>query len=254
MKWECKRVVIAGGGSDMGVACAKKLLCQGAKVVLIDISESLLAKADGLKEEYPEGIWTCIGSVVSVSDMEKAMAFAKEKMGGMNVLINCAGTGGRGTVEEMRPESWQLALDVTLTGTFHSCRAAIPYLREAGGGRIVNVASIGGRANRPVNTGYSASKAAVCGLGRYLAKELKADRITVNTVAPGPINAGMFKASEGTEDAEMQKARKMLEETVVLGRLGEMDEIADGILYFVDDAAEAVTGEILDINGGAYMC
>ena len=85
-----------------------------------------------------------------------------------------------------------------------------------------------------------------------MAKELQPFSITVNTVAPGPINAGMFKRA--TTDPEMLKARKMLEETVVLGRLGEMNEIADGILYFVDDAAAAVTGEIMDINGGTYMC
>lgn len=254
MRFENKKVVIAGGGSDMGVACAKKLLAGGAKVVLVDINEGLLSKADGLKADYPEQIWTCIGSVVSVAEIENAMAQASEKMEGINVLINCAGIGGNGNVEDMRPESWNLALDVTLTGTFHSCRAAVPYLKKNGSGRIVNVASIGGRANRPVNTGYSSSKAAVCGMGRYLAKELMPYHVTVNTVAPGPINAGLFKSSEGTTDPEMLKARKLLEETVVLGRLGEMDEIADGILYFVDEAAEAVTGEILDINGGAYMC
>ena len=253
MRFKNRKVVIAGGGSDMGIACAKKLLEEGARIVLVDISDALLAKADDLKEKYPGMIGTCKGSVASTEEITRAMAYAAEQMGGINALINCAGIGGKGNVEEMQPESWHLALNVTLNGTFYSCRAAVPYLK-AEGGRIVNVASIGGRANRPVNTGYSASKAAVCGLGRYMAKELQPYGITVNTVAPGPINAGMFKSSEGTTDPEMIKARKMLEETVVLGRLGEMDEIAEGILYFIDEEAAAVTGEIMDINGGAYMC
>lgn len=252
MRFENKKVVIAGGGSDMGIACAKKLLAQGAKVVLVDISDALLAKADGLKAEYLEQIHTCLGSVASSEEITAAMAYAAEQMDGINVLINCAGIGGKGNVEDMVPSSWKLAIDVTLSGTFYSCRAAVPYLKKEGAGRIINVASIGGRANRLVNTGYSSSKAAVCGLGRCMAKELQPFGITVNTVAPGPINAGMFKSA--TTDPEMLKARKMLEETVVLGRLGEMNEIADGILYFVDDAAASVTGEIMDINGGTYMC
>lgn len=254
MRFEDKLVVIAGGGSDMGIVCAEKLLAEGAKVTLIDLNDIVLCKAAALKEQYPDRLWTSVGCVYSADDMRKSMRFAEEKMGGLSVLINCAGIGGTGTVETMKPESWQLAMDVTLSGTFHSCRAAVPYMKEDNWGRIVNVASIGGRANRPVNTGYSASKAAVCGMGRYMARELKPWNITVNTVAPGPINAGMFKKSEHDPDPELRKCRKMLEETVVLGRLGNMEEIAEGILYFIADAADAVTGEILDINGGAYMC
>lgn len=254
MRFQDRTIVIAGGGSDMGIVCAERFLEEGAKLVLIDISKELLSKADDLKQMYPEHIWTFVGSVCRSKDMDSAMEYAAAQMGGISILVNCAGIGGKGVVEEMTRESWQLALDVTLSGTFHSCRAAVPYMKEAGWGRIINVASIGGRANRPVNTAYSASKAAVCGMGRYMAAELAQWNITVNTLAPGPINAGMFKQSEHDPDPELRKARKMLEETVALGRLGNMEEIAEGILYFADEQADAVTGEILDINGGAYMC
>lgn len=130
MRFENKKVVIAGGCSDMGIACAKKLLAQGAKVVLVDISDALLAKADGLKAEYLEQIHTCLGSVASSEEITAAMAYAAEQMGGINVLINCAGIGGKGNVEDMVPSSWKLAIDVTLSGTFYSCRAAVPYLKK----------------------------------------------------------------------------------------------------------------------------
>ena len=149
-------------------------------------------------------------------------------------------------------DDWYISQNVTLSGIFRSCKAAVPYMKAANYGRIINVASIGGRANRPVSVTYSTPKAAICGMGRALANELKPWNITVNTMAPGPINAGMFK--KAGDDPKFQKQKQMLESTVVLGRLGEMSEIAAGILYFADDAAAAVTGEIMDINGGAYMC
>ena len=112
MRFENKKVVIAGGCSDMGIACAKKLLAQGAKVVLVDISDALLAKADGLKAEYLEQIHTCLGSVASSEEITAAMAYAAEQMGGINVLINCAGIGGKemSKIWFHRPGSWQLML------------------------------------------------------------------------------------------------------------------------------------------------
>ena len=134
MRFENKKVVIAGGCSDMGIACAKKLLAQGAKVVLVDISDALLAKADGLKAEYLEQIHTCLGSVASSEEITAAMAYAAEQMGGINVLINCAGIGGKGNVEDMVPSSWKLAIDVTLSGTFYSLPRC-GSLSEEGGRR-----------------------------------------------------------------------------------------------------------------------
>lgn len=206
MRFENKKVVIAGGCSDMGIACAKKLLAQGAKVVLVDISDALLAKADGLKAEYLEQIHTCLGSVASSEEITAAMAYAAEQMGGINVLINCAGIGGKGNVEDMVPSSWKLAIDVTLSGTFYSCRAAVPYLKKEGAGRIINVASIGGRANRLVNTGYSSSKAAVCGLGPVYGKGTAAIRHHSKYRSARTNQRGyVHERDEGSGDVEGQK-------------------------------------------------
>ena len=257
MRFKDKVCVLTGGCSDMGIAVAEKFLKEGAKVVLVDISEELFEKMDEYKAEYGDNYRFFLGSVCNYDEMEKAMEFTAKEFGTVDILVNMAGMGGRGKIEEMTLESWNNAIAVTLTGTYHACRAAVPYMKEKNYGRIINVSSIGGRSNRPVNVAYAASKAGVNGFSRGLAIELAPWNITVNTVAPGPLNGGMF--TKGAKDPnyvpspEMIKARQMLESTVAMGRLGEMSEIANGILYLADDEAGWTTGEILDINGGALM-
>lgn len=254
MRFQDKVVVLTGGGSDIGIACAEQFLREGAKIVLVDINQELLDKIEPYRMLFGNQVRTIVGSVCEIADMEKAMAFAAGEFGSVDILVNLAGMNGKGKVDEMTLESWNMALKVTLTGTFHACRAAIPYMKVKKYGRIINVASLGGRAGRPVNCAYAASKAAVCGLGRSLAMELAPWKITVNTVAPGPLNGGIFKKNQ-MDDPEKEKERKRrLEESVVMGRLGELGEIAYGVLYLADDEAAWTTGEILDINGGAYMC
>ena len=256
MRFQDRVVVMTGGCSDMGIATAEAFLKEGAKVVLVDIDEKMFAKMDPYKEEYGDRYCFFLGSVVNYEDMEAAMKFTAEKFGTVDILVNLAGMGGRGKIEEMTVENWEAAIGVTLTGTYHACRAAVPYMKEKKYGRIINISSIGGRSNRPVNVAYSAAKAGVNGFSRGLAIELAPWNITVNTVAPGPLAAGMFgKAKEPGHvmTPEMQKAYDMLAGSVALGRLGEMSEIANGILYLADDEAGWTTGEILDINGGALM-
>ena len=156
-----KIAVLTGGASGVGLGCAKKILEEGGTVLIADISEEILKKADDLKAAYGDRVMTVVASCCSEDDMAMAMKLAVDTFGRIDTLINCAGISGRGPIDEMPLESWESAIAVTLTGTFIACRAAVPYMKQRHYGRIVNIASVGGRGKRGVNVSYSASTNAV---------------------------------------------------------------------------------------------
>lgn len=249
-----KIAVLTGGASGVGLGCAKKILEEGGTVLIADISEEILKKADDLKAAYGDRVMTVVASCCSEDDMAMAMKLAVDTFGRIDTLINCAGISGRGPIDEMPLESWESAIAVTLTGTFIACRAAVPYMKQRHYGRIVNIASVGGRGKRGVNVSYSASKNAVMGLTRGLAMELREEGITVNSVAPGPLNSGPFYAAPGQERSpQMAKAVERLTADVVFHRLGEVSEVAHAVVYLASDEASWTTGDCLDVNGGCFM-
>jgi NAD(P)-dependent dehydrogenase (short-subunit alcohol dehydrogenase family) len=147
----------------------------------------------------------------------------------------------------MTLDDWRWVLDINLTGTFTACKAVVPKMRKAGGGRIVAISSVGGRTGRPrVGVNYAASKAGVDGLVMCLARELGTFNITVNSIAPGPL-AGRMTASMPPDDV------KRLIGTACIERLGRPDDIASAAVYLASDEAGWVTGEVLDVNGGVYI-
>lgn len=249
-----KIAVLTGGASGVGLGCAKKILQEGGTVIIADISEEILAKADDLKAAFGDKVKTIVASCCSEDDMAKTMKFAVDTFGRIDALINCAGISARGAIDEMPLEAWESAIAVTLTGTFIACRAAVPYMKERHYGRIVNIASVGGRGKRGVNVSYSASKNAVMGLTRGLAMELREEGITVNSVAPGPLNSGVFYAAPGQERApHFAKAVERLTSDVLFHRLGEVNEVAHAVVYLASDEASWTTGDCLDVNGGCFM-
>ncbi len=162
-------------------------------------------------------------------------------------MINCAGVLKPAPIEQLDLNAWQNVIDVNLGGCFHACKAVTPIMKKQKSGRIINVSSLGGRTGRPgVGVNYAASKAGMIGLTQALAIELAPDNITVNAVAPGPLKGRMFSSLA-------EETQERLQSSIPLGRVGEMDEVASAILFLAGKDAGWITGEVLDINGGAFI-
>ena len=245
-RFEGKNVLMTGAG-DMGIAAAERLLEEGANLVLADYSQTALDEAiNTLKAKNVDltNMRTCICNVRDVDDCYKMSAYANDQFGGIDVLVTTAGILKHSPVDEMPEEDWDNVLGVNLTGTFHAVKTTVPYMKKKNYGRIVLISSLGGRRGRPgVAVNYAASKAGVVGLTMALAQELCEWKITVTSIAPGPL-MGKMAASQSHE------TKAKLHNGIPLGRIGELDEIAAAIAYLGSDESAWTTGEVLDINGG----
>ena len=180
-------------------------------------------------------------------EIEAAVEAAMKEFGRIDILVNCAGILIHKPIDVLTIQEWQDVIDINLTGIFNSCKAVTPGMKERKYGRIVNISSIGGRTGRPgVGVNYAAAKAGIVGLTQTLARELAPWEITANVIAPGPLKGRMFFGME-------QHLIDGLIKNIPLGRVGEMGEIAYAILYLASDEAAWTTGEVLDVNGGAYI-
>jgi NAD(P)-dependent dehydrogenase (short-subunit alcohol dehydrogenase family) len=187
------------------------------------------------------------GRAVDVSDSEQVNAaiseFAKD---GLDSLVNNAGIVRDNVSWKMSDEEWQQVIDVNLTGVFNCCRAAIPFMREANKGSVVNIASINGLRGKFGQSNYSAAKAGVIGLTKTLAKETAKFNITVNAIAPGMIET---KILEGM--SESQRVAALSE--ILLGRIGTVEDVAGAVAFLCSERARFITGEVIKVDGGQYI-
>jgi 3-oxoacyl-[acyl-carrier protein] reductase len=247
--FEGRTAVVTGGGGGIGRAVAAGLHAAGARVALVDVAgaeEAAAALGDG----------RALGLTVDVADPEAvgaAMRTVADRFGGPHVLVTLAG-GSLGTprdLDAISPADLATVLDVNVKGTFYCCQAAAPLMAAAGGGAIVTCSSIGARQPSPV-TGvpYAAAKAAILGLTRRLARELGPAGVRVNAVAPGLFLTDRLRARF---DAMPTAERDEVLSAIPLGRMPQLREIVDPILFLAGDGASFVTGTVLDVNGGRYM-
>ncbi|RKL64406.1 3-oxoacyl-ACP reductase FabG [Thermoanaerobacteraceae bacterium SP2] len=247
MRLKDKAAIITGGGGDIAKATAEKFLKNGASVLLFDYDEELLGKTMKELTQYIKNVKTVVGDTRKLDDMNKAVEMCVKEFGKVDILVTCAGIAKHMPIDEMPEEVWQKVIDINLTGTFIACKAVVPIMKMNKYGRIVNISSLGGRTGRPyVGVNYAASKSGVIGLTMCLAYELGPSGITVNAVAPGPLDGRMTKTFP-PEKVEMLKVGLRIE------RLGSPDDIASAVLYLASDEASWVTGEVLDVNGGLYI-
>ena len=249
MQLEGKFTVITGAATGIGQATAQLFAQEGAQVVIADLNEEDAQETvDNINNENGRA-WFVRTDVSRAEDMEALMKSAAELMGGIDVIFNNAGAQRSGAVTDFDESEWDLLMDINPKSCFLSAKYGVPYLRERGGGSIVNMASIAGLKGGPGMTAYSASKGAVVAFTKALAAELAPDNIRVNCVCPGwidtPFNQPAIEFMGGRTNQE-----EMVQQTVPLQRQGTPEEIAPGILYLASEASSYMTGKELIIDGG----
>lgn len=242
-----KVAVVTGGGNGIGAATCRAFAAQGAHVAVLDRDAAAAESvAGGIADRGGNATAHAI-DVADRSAFHVAATKIAEAAGGIDVLVNGAGTTVRQLIRDMRPEDWDRVIAVNLTGAFNGIQAVLPHMRRRGGA-IINVASIAGqRISFGGTANYSASKAGLLGLTRHAAYELAPDGIRVNAVCPGP-TATAFGGAIPSEETKAVRAQK-----IPLGRMCEPEDIADPILFLAGPAARMITGVALTVDGGVLV-
>jgi NAD(P)-dependent dehydrogenase (short-subunit alcohol dehydrogenase family) len=230
--------VVTGGASGIGLATATLLAARGARVACLD-----------LRPEVPEPLLGLAADVTDDVSVRSAVRAAAEALGGIDVLVNNAGIGARGTVEANPDDEWHRVLDVNVVGLVRVTRAALPYLRASAHAAIVNTCSIAATAGLPDRALYSASKGAVQSLTLAMAADHVPEGIRVNCVNPGTVDTPWVRrllAAAGDPAAELAALRARQP----TGRLVSADEVAAAIAYLAGPLAGATTGTVLAVDGG----
>ena len=246
MRLEGKVALISGGARGMGAAEARLFASEGAKVVLGDLLEAEGQQVEAeIAEAGGEAVFVHL-DVTSEADWQNAIDTALERFGGLHILVNNAGIWNGGNVEAQTVEGWDRVMDINAKGVFLGTKAAIPAMRESGNGSIVNISSVAGIIGSVGATAYNASKGAVRILTKSTAVQYAAEGIRCNSVHPGPIETQMIR--EVYPDEETRNSRVG---AIPMGRMGEIDDVAKGVLFLASDEASYMTGSELVIDGGA---
>jgi NAD(P)-dependent dehydrogenase (short-subunit alcohol dehydrogenase family) len=238
-----KVALVTGAARGIGLAVAKRFLTEGWRVALLDIEGELLSKSvDALAAADTTLALHC--DVSDKSAVTRAFAEVERRFGRLDALINNAGIAVFAPLMEISDDDWHRVLAVNLSGPFLCTRAAVPLMREHGGGAIVNITSISALRASTLRAAYGTSKAGLAHLTKQLAVELGLLGIRVNGVAPGPVDTAMAKAVHTPE------IRADYHDTIPLNRYGLEEELAEAVFFLCSDRASYITGQILAVDGG----
>jgi NAD(P)-dependent dehydrogenase (short-subunit alcohol dehydrogenase family) len=246
MRLQGKVALISGGARGMGAVEARLFAKEGAKVTIGDVLEDEGRKLEAeINANGGEALFVPL-DVTREGDWQRAVEATARRFGRLNVLVNNAGISGGGRVEEATVEDWDRVMDVNAKGVFLGSKVAIPAMRQAGGGSIINISSqLGLVGTDHSSPQYQASKGAVRLLTKATAIQYAKEGIRANSVHPGPIVTPMTEASR----ADPERYRLMVSR-VPLGCYGQPEDVAYGVLYLASDEARWVTGSELVIDGG----
>ena len=244
------RVLVTGGAGGIGLEIAIACLAEGARVHVCDLNEAILGPASAL----PSEIGRTAADVSNAADVDRLFKSVTAQLGGLDVLVNNAAiTGPVGPVESNDPLEWSRTIAVNLVGQFHCIHSAVPLMRAAGGGSIINISSIAGRLGFPNRTAYSASKWGIIGLTQSVAMEVGESNIRVNAILPGIVDGPRQRRVQserartlGISDDEM--AVRYVS-NVSLKRKVDANEIADMVIYLCSEAGRSLSGMSIGVCG-----
>ncbi len=251
-----KTIIVTGSTSGIGLGIATAFAKQGANVVINGFGD-----ADDIEKERKTLEGYGVKALYHGADMSKPdeiedlMKTAKAEMGSVDILVNNAGIQKVAKIEEFPPEKWDAIMAINLSASFHTIRHAVPLMKEAGWGRIINIASAHGLVASPNKSAYVSAKHGIVGLTKTVGLEVGQDNITVNAICPGyvwtPLVAGQVKdtaQSRGMSEEEVK--RDVLLAAQWTKKFVEVEEIAGTALFLCSDHAQNITGTTISIDGG----
>jgi NAD(P)-dependent dehydrogenase (short-subunit alcohol dehydrogenase family) len=246
------RVVVTAGAAGIGRAIARTFADHGARVHICDVDEAALKESASV---LPQATRTR-ADVANVADVERLFRDARERLGGLDVLVNNAGIAGpTAKVEDIRPEDWDRCIAVDLNGMFYCTRQAMPLIKAAGGGSIINLSSIAGRFGFAMRTPYSAAKWAVVGFTQSLAVEAGPDKVRVNCIQPGIVEGErverIIAAKAESLGVSSEEVLNRMVEGVSLKTTVTAQDIANTALFLASDAGRHISGQAISVCGGA---
>lgn len=246
MRLKDKVAVITGGGQGIGRTIAETYAKEGAKLALFDVSDNVKNTADELKAKYGVEAIGGKGDVTKIEDIEAGFKRVVDTFGRIDVLVNNAGITKDNLLLRMSDAEWDAVLAVNLKGPFNCTKAVFSPMRKAGGGRIINIASIVGLMGNAGQANYSSSKGGLIALTKTCAREFAKKNILVNAIAPGFIRTAMT-------DKLSDDVKKALAAQIPLERLGEAQDVANAALFLASEESSYITGQVISVNGGMYM-
>jgi NAD(P)-dependent dehydrogenase (short-subunit alcohol dehydrogenase family) len=244
-----KVAIVTGGSEGLGRATAERLAREGARVTICARRKDVLDQAAaGIRARTGGEVLAQAADVTRPVEVQALVDATVARFGGVDILVNNAGTSSAGAFETVDEQTWLTDLDVKLMGAIRCCRLVIPLMRARGGGRIVNVTTVGGKAPAARSLPTSVSRAAGINLTKSLAHEYAALGILVNTVCLGLVKSAQWerRARGGDLDAYYREAAKR----VPIGRVGEAEEFADLVAFLVSARAGYITGAAINFDGG----
>lgn len=238
-----KVAVVTGGTRGIGFATVRTFLNQGAKVAVFGSRQETVDKALGELKEYPaENVMGLCPSLTNPEEVKEAFEKVVAQFGSLDILVNNAGISARDSLFDYKPEDFAKIMEINVNAVFVCSQAAAKIMKEQGKGSIVNTSSMVSIYGQPAGCGYPASKFAVNGLTKSLARELGPHNIRVNAVAPGVTRTDMVAALP-------KEMVERISAPIPLRRIGEPEEVANAILFLASDLASYVTGTVLSVDG-----
>jgi NAD(P)-dependent dehydrogenase (short-subunit alcohol dehydrogenase family) len=244
---------VTGGALGIGRGIVEGFAAAGAAVAIADVNAEAAGALASELEPAGHRVIPTVGDVATANDAERMVAETIAAFGRLDVLVNNAGilpADWYFRVEDTPEDVWDRILDVNLKGIYLMSKAAIPQIRQAGGGAIVNIASVQGLQSAPRVPSYAASKGGVLSLTRQMALDYARENIRVVAVCPGTIDTDMSRAGTRYAGGDIEEAVRQMGARHPLGRIGQPRDIANAVLFLASDRASFITGEYLNVDGG----